>query len=214
MKNLRIVLLAFLLTAVLVMAWWFVLKPNSERNASMMLEIADKREKLKELNLAQGMVGDLQREILSYEAAIEYFQTKLPGEKDWETVVEEIWVAARTNALAPKTLKAQKAPKAPKVTQPKGKGAAPPEREFASEQPIVLELEGEYLGFYQFVQAVENQPRIMKITQMELARVDEKKWSGPIRAKLTMSIYFDGNKTAAPAPATPAPKAAPKPKGT
>jgi len=207
MKNLRIVLLALLLMAMLVMAWWFVLHPNNEKNQAMQAEIADKQAKLQELNQARGMAGDLQQEITSYESAIAWFQDKLPKEKEMDRVLREIWTMARKNDLAPKSVKPLARPAGGKSST---QATLP---EFCEEQPIILELEGDFIGFYKFLQDVENQPRIMRVTQMELAR-DEKKSPGNVKAKLAMSIYFEKAKAPTPPPsATPAKATSTKAKG-
>jgi len=185
MKNLRIVLLAFLLVAVLVMAWWFVLKPNNEKNLAMQAEIQDKQSKLRELKLAQGMVGNLESEIRSYENANDWFQSKLPKEREIDRVLKEVWVLARQNDLAPKSVRP--------VDRGGGRFAAAQAvalPDFCVDQPIVLELEGDFLGLYKFMQAVENQSRIVRITQLDLSR-DDKKSPGMLKAALTMSIYFE-----------------------
>jgi len=193
MKNLRIVLLAFLLVAVLFMAWWFVLTPNNEKKRAMETEITDKQTKLRELNQAQGMVGNLESEIRSYENAIVWFQGKLPKEREIDRVLKEIWVLARQNDLAPKSVKPLERP---------ARNAQAPLPEFCAEQPILLELEGDFLGLYKFMQAVETQPRIMRISMLELSR-DTKQLPGQLKATLAMSIYFE-KAVAPPMPAAPA----------
>jgi len=200
MKNLRIILLAVLLVAVVGMAYWFVLKPNDEKNLAMQAEIADKQAKLRELNQAQGMVGDLETEIQSYDEADAYFKSKLPAEKEMQNVLKGIWVLARQNNLAPKNVKALDRPL-------KGAAASKASVEF-SEQPILLELEGEFHGMYNFLQGIENLPRIVKINQMEMARDDSKKF-GQLNAKLQMTIFFEKVKPPTPVAAAAAPKARP-----
>jgi Tfp pilus assembly protein PilO len=191
MKNLRIVLLAALFMAVLVMAWWFVLSPNDEADRIAQAEIADKQAKLRELNLAKGMVGSLESEIRSYENANDWFQSKLPKEREIDRVLKEIWVLARQNDLAPKSVRPAERNRGATiqtVTLP----------DFCIDQPIALELEGDFMGLYKFLQAVETQPRIVRVTQLEVTR-DNNKLPGQLRAALTMSIYFEKASETAPA---------------
>lgn len=176
----RAAVLAALLLAILAVAWLFVLRPNDARNKAMQEEIKIKQAKLYELNKATGMIGDLEAEIHAHNEAIGYFQSKLPSEKEMEKVLKDIWLLARQNNLSPKVVKADRSDKA-------GFFEA---SAFCSEQPIELELEGDFFGFYSFMQALENQDRITRIAQMDL-RHDDKCPVGHLKAKLGMSIFFE-----------------------
>jgi hypothetical protein len=61
-------------------------------------------------------------------------------------------------------------------------------------------FEGEFLGFYSFLQALEGQPRIMRIRSISLECLDGK--PGRIKADVEMSIFFEDpdSKKAAPWP--------------
>ncbi len=58
-------------------------------------------------------------------------------------------------------------------------------------QPIAVSLEGSFLGFYSFLQALENQPRIMRVRKMALVKV-KKGPPGNMQADFTMTIFFEG----------------------
>ena len=51
-----------------------------------------------------------------------------------------------------------------------------------------MKLEGDFMGFYRFLQALERQPRIMRIHKMELEKMTGKDVSeGQIKAGETVS---------------------------
>jgi len=59
-----------------------------------------------------------------------------------------------------------------------------------AEQPVFLQLEGDFKGFYSFLLALENKARIMRIQQMELEKLTNEQ-EGQMRADLTISIFFE-----------------------
>jgi len=59
-----------------------------------------------------------------------------------------------------------------------------------AEQPISIELEGPFEGFYGFLLALETQPRIMRIQQMNVKKMI-KKGEGYIHAKCIASVFFE-----------------------
>jgi hypothetical protein len=63
-----------------------------------------------------------------------------------------------------------------------------------SEQPILMSLEGDFKGFYTFLQALERQPRIMRIGQMVIERFGDPA-KGRIKAKFKMSVFFESGET-------------------
>jgi Tfp pilus assembly protein PilO len=179
--GVREIVFTVLLLLIPVGAWRFVLRPSSQRNSEMLAQIAVKQAKLRDLNQATGTIGDLKGEIASLEKAVGYFQSKLPGEKEIDKVLNEVSLLAEANHLTTKKIgtlgrTSEKSLLSLSASQ--------------SEQPIEMHLEGDFAGFYVFLQALENQPRIMRITQMMLKKIE----SGPegtMKAEISMSIFFE-----------------------
>ncbi|GAG49990.1 unnamed protein product, partial [marine sediment metagenome] len=48
----------------------------------------------------------------------------------------------------------------------------------------------DFLGFYSFMLAIENQPRVIRIRKMTLKKLD-KAPQGHVRADFEMSIFFE-----------------------
>jgi Tfp pilus assembly protein PilO len=171
-----------LLLAIPVGAWWFVFRPRSAGNAEMLQQIEAKRSKLQELNRATATIGDLRNEIASLEKGVAYFQSKLPSEKEIDKVLQEVWRLAEMNQLTTKSIRTMDRP---------GQMAllAPAEGPHA-EQPITMKLEGDFIGFYSFLLALENQPRIMRIRKMTVKKPD-KGAEGVIQVEFVMSVFFE-----------------------
>jgi len=182
--GLRESVVVLLLLAVPVASWWFVFRPRTARRLEMREQIRVKQEKLRALNRMTGTLGDLQKEIASLQGALRFFQSKLPGEKEIDKVLQEIWQMAESNRMVTKSIRTLDRTDRRGFTAPTGPHA---------EQPITVQLEGDFMGFYAFLQALEKQPRIVRIQDMTLLR-PAKSPGGHIRATFIMSIFFEKNK--------------------
>lgn len=188
--GLREIVFIVLLMGIPLGAWWFVFRPWNAREIEMRRQIERKQAKLRELNRATATIGNLRNEIDALENAVAFFHSKLPSAKEIDKVLQEIWRLAESSRLTTKSIRT--------VKKTKQSGLGSPEGLYA-EQPITVQLEGSFLGFYTFLQAMENQPRIMRIHDLEL----KKKKAGPeghVEANFTMSIFFESNDEAKPCP--------------
>ena len=176
----REVVFLVILLAIPLSAWRFVFRPLNAQNAEMRREITAKQEKLKTLNRATGTIGNLQKEIAALGKAVAFFQAKLPSEKEIDKVLQEAWRLAEANKLITKSIRTLDR-KNSAFTTPTG---------LHREQPIAVQLEGEFMGLYAFLQALENQPRIMRIRQMKLSKL-AKAPQGHVHAEFTMSVFFE-----------------------
>jgi type IV pilus assembly protein PilO len=164
-------------------SWWFVFRPQNMRNDEMRQQIEIKQAKLRQLNDAISTIGDLEKQIDELSKAIVFFKSKLPNEKEVDKILQEVWLLAKSNKLNPKSIRT--------IKRRMGAGAAPISTEHA-EQPIKVELRGDFLGFYAFLMALENQPRITRIRKMTIKRLKDCK-IGRISAEFEMSIFFERN---------------------
>ena len=170
-----------LLIAVPIGAWWLFFRPRNQERERIRQQLQAKQAKLRALNRATGTIGDLKKEIVSLQEGIDFFESKLPNEKEIDKVLREVWKLAEANQLTTKSIRTEK------NTGP-GRFVWGPH--MPHEQPIAMELEGNFLGFYSFLQALENQPRIMRIHKMEL----EEKTGAPdghVKASFVVSIFFE-----------------------
>ncbi len=56
------------------------------------------------------------------------------------------------------------------------------------EQPLKMKINGDFDGFYRFLIALEQLPRITRIPSMEITRANDV--DGHMKAEFTLSIYF------------------------
>lgn len=171
-----------LLLAIPVGAWWFVFKPRSLRVAEETQQIEAKRAKLAALNYATAGIGDLEHEIEELTQAVAFFQDKLPQQEGMPLVLQETWRLAEANDLTAKAIRTQALNSGVQVTDPSGPYA---------EQPILMELEGDFAGLYSFLLELENKPRITRIHQMRLEK--DAQAEGRMRAQMVMSIFYERN---------------------
>lgn len=102
----------------------------------------------------------------------------LPIGKEVDVILENVWQIAQDNGLVVKSVKTDK---------------PVPAAEY-KELPLMMMLEGQFDGFYEFLLELENLPRITRIRSMDLDRVTDPRGveSGPgyMKADFTLSIYF------------------------
>lgn len=179
--GLREVVFVLMLLAIPLGGWYLVFRPRNVANAEMLRQIEAKQAKLQDLNKTTGAIGDIQREIDSLQKGVNDLQSRLPSEKEIDKVLQEVWRLAETNELTTKSIRTVEKTQEPVFASADDSHA---------EQPIVMKLEGDFRGFYAFMLALENQPRIMRIRKMTLTRPD-KAAEGVVQATFEMTIFFE-----------------------
>lgn len=181
--GIREIMFMLLLVAIPLGAWWFVFKPRNALIAEANQQIEVKQAKLQAMNKASAKLSDVKADIAEYNKAIDFFQSKLPPEKEMDKVLQEVWKLAEANNLTAKSIRTLKRGSTVTLTDPEGP---------YSEQPITMDLEGNFKGLYSFLLSLETKARITRIHQLKIAKLpaaDE----GTMKAQLTMSIFFERN---------------------
>lgn len=150
---------------------WLSKTINSDAELTLATE-AEQRE-LADLERSTAGIDDINRKIKDLQDAIQFFESKLPAEKEVETILEQVWKMAEANSLQAKTIRTGKTERTANY----------------SEQSIEMNLAGDFNGFYLFVQQLEKLPRLTRITDMSLSKMTDR--DGEMQAKLTLSIYFE-----------------------
>ncbi len=163
--------------------WWFVFRPQNTRNVEMHKWIENRQAKLGQLNRTLSTMGDLEKQIASLSNAVKYFQSKLPDEKEMDKILKEIWLLAESNDLRARSIRTRNRRSNVSFLTLDSEQA---------EQSIVIQLQGDFMGFYSFLLALENQPRIMRIVRMAIKK-PLKCPEGHISAEFEMSIFFERN---------------------
>jgi type IV pilus assembly protein PilO len=120
----------------------------------------------------------LNQQLGQLEEAVRFFESKLPPTSEIHKVLEQVTVIVQKQGLEPKTIRTL------------------PRKEDNSgyvEQPLKMELVGDFNAFYSFLLEMEKLPRIMKIRELKLEK--DKDGDGQVSADFIVSIFFQ-NKAA------------------
>ena len=170
--GIRELLFVILLMAIPTGAYFWVFKPTNEHIKAQRVEVEASAQKLARLSKAMAGIGDLDTEVKKLQEAVKFFEGKLPERDEIHKVLEQVTKIAESHRLETKLFQALK-----------------PEPFAAySEQPIKMEVYGDFNAFYQFLLDVEKMPRITKIKQMKLEK--SKQNDGVMEASFTLSIFF------------------------
>jgi Tfp pilus assembly protein PilO len=154
--------------------------PTDKQDAEQAAQIADRRRALADLQRSTAGIDDINHKIKDLQQAVTFFESKLPKEKEIETVLGEVWKLAQANSLKAKTIRTGKTERTANY----------------SEQQIEMDLSGDFDGFYLFLQQLEQMPRLTRVEAMILNKISDH--DGQMQAKLTLSIFFE------PSDSTPA----------
>ncbi len=169
-----------MLLVVPVASYFYVFKPRNQEIKQAQIEVENKQAKLDKLREVTEKIDDLGVAIDHGRAAIDLVEAKLPSARDVEVMLEDVWKLAAESRLNVKSVKSEK----------------PVPAAGYMEQPLRVSMEGQFKGFYDFLIAVENLPRITRINEMTLDQT-VKRGSGPdsgsgtMRADFVLSIYVE-----------------------
>jgi len=171
--GIRELIFVSLMIALLISTWVFVLRKASTRRQQKLAEIEAWDKQLNNLRTASSGIDDMGRKITELQKAIDFFASKLPAAKEMDKVLTEVSQMADANSLQSKTVKSLKTERG---------------RSY-SEQSIQMNLTGDFNGFYSFLLQLEKLPRITRLTNMKLEKINDR--DGEMSAQLTMSIFFE-----------------------
>lgn len=170
----------FLFSAVLlalpVCSYYAVFQPVNGKIEQGKKEIEHKQALLTKLREATSQTADLQRANDEIRQSIDSLQAKLPSSKEMDNVLRQVSSIAAKNGLKVPTFKKND------KTAPAGP---------AMEQPLDIEITGDFDGFYKFLLDLEQLPRITRLTDLEVVRSD--KVDGELKTKLVLSVYYEGD---------------------
>jgi type IV pilus assembly protein PilO len=156
--GVRELLFLFVMLGVLGSAYFLIFsKANAKRNA-LEADTVAKQRALADLHTATIGVSDLSRKIDQLQSAIQFFDKKLPQQREVDMILQEVTQISQASGLSTRTVK----PSRSDVTAN------------FSEEPIELTLTGSFNGFYQFLLDLEKLPRLTRVTRMDLQRMDSR----------------------------------------
>ncbi len=161
-----------LLLGVAVVGYQYMIKSANKHLADAKAKVQAKLVKLAEFEKATAAAEDLTRQLEQLQEAIKFFESKLPPTSEIHKVLEQVTVIAQKQGLKPKTIRTLK--------KEDNSGYV--------EQPLKMQLVGNFNSFYSFLLELEKLPRIMKVHELQLQKLEENE--GQIAADFIVSIFF------------------------
>lgn len=175
--GLRETLFIALMLGLLGGSYWFGFRKAEQRREALRQDTARMQVELHRLREATHGVEDLNTRLDELQEALVFFEQKLPSAKDVDAVLSDVTAAAARNGLTVEKFEELRVRVEPNY----------------SEQPIRMNLTGTFEGFYEFMLALEKLPRITRVTDLELKRINST-GNDPMQATLDLSVFFEPGK--------------------
>lgn len=163
------------LLGVPISSFWFVFRPQNSEIAQAKREIDHKEQMLQSLAQATAQTADLVKANEEIKNAISLIEARLPTTKEVDVILDQVSGVALNNHL--KLVKVKSEKPVPAATY--------------MEQPLTMQIKGDFEGFYSFLLDVERLDRITRMPTMKIKRSDKE--DGVIEATFTLSIYFESD---------------------
>ena len=171
-NSFRKIVFLVLLVGLAVVGYQYMIKPANKNLAEAKNRVDTKLDDLAKFEEFASATEDLAKQLGKLQEAIEFFESKLPPTSQIHEVLEQVTVIAQKKGLKPKTIRT--------IMKKDNSGYI--------EQPLKMQLEGNFSAFYSFLLELERLPRIMKIRELKLEkRLDDE---GQIAADFIISIFF------------------------
>lgn len=161
-----------ILMAVPLSSYWLVFRPQNLEIAEARREIEHKRSMLDKLREATSQNEDLERANADIRESIDAIEDRLPSTKEVDGMVRQVSNLAVESGLEPPVMDSAKPVTAAEYM----------------EQPLEMSITGPFSGFYKFLLAMEQMPRITRTPDMNIKRAEDE--NGDMKAEFTLSIYF------------------------
>lgn len=190
-SGLRKAIFFVLLLGVACAAYQYMIKPANRHLAEQKTRVQAKLAKLAEFEQATAAAAGLSKQLDQLQEAVQFFESKLPPKSEIDKVLHDVTIIVQKQGLRSKrVLRLKKsilrsATKDEKDEKDNSGGVGGPRY---IEQPLKMELEGNFNSFYSFLLELEKLPRIMKIRKLELKK--QIKNEGQIAADFIVSIFF------------------------
>jgi type IV pilus assembly protein PilO len=171
----RKVLFFILLVALAYVSYAYMIKPANRHLTDQRAKVSQKQAKLAELQRATAAAVDLNKQLQKVEQAIQTFESKLPPTSEIDNVLTDITVIAQKQNLTPKSIRTQKSK----------------DNRGYIEQPLEMELEGNFQSYYAFLLELEKLDRITKIRELSLKK--KNKFEGHTEARFVVSVFFQNS---------------------
>lgn len=171
-NNLRKPVFYTLLLIILCLGYKFMISSANKSLAEQKIRVSNKLAKLIEIRKVTVNAEDQSKQLGQLQEAIRFFESKLPPKSDIHKALEQLTIIAQKQGLKPKTIRT--------LARKNNSGYI--------EQPIQMELVGDFSSFYSFLLEVEQLQRIMKIRELKLKK--QSITEGNISANFVVSVFF------------------------
>jgi type IV pilus assembly protein PilO len=171
-SGFRKVVLLILLVGVAVVGYHFMIRPANQQLTEAKQRLEAKLTKVGEFEQATAKAEDITKQLEQLDEAMKFFESRLPPTSEIDKVLSQVTVIANKQGLRSKTIRTLKAK----------------DNNGYVDQPLKMELEGNFTSFYSFLLELEKLPRIMKIRELSLDK--QKDGEGHIAADFIVSIFF------------------------
>jgi type IV pilus assembly protein PilO len=173
-SGFRKIIFLILLVGLAIVGYQYMIKPANKHLAEAKNRVDTKLEDLAKFEEFASATEDLAKQLEKLQEAVEFFESKLPPTSQIHEVLEQVTVIAQKEGLKPKTIRT--------LMNKNNSGYI--------EQPLKLQLEGNFSSFYSFLLELEKLPRIMKIRELKLEKQLNDEDEGQIAADFIVSIFF------------------------
>lgn len=178
--------------------WFTLIRPLEQSNRNDKLALTGKRAEIAQLLPFQARMGQLNAEIEQYRKQLEEQKQIVPEEKNVDGFIRTVQSEARASGIELRRFTAM-----PIVT-----------KEFYSEAPFELELDGSYFGVLRFYERIAKMDRLVNVSGLQMSNVKT-----PAGAKAKKTYQYAPSETVVatctasaffvPPPAPPAPAVRP-----
>ncbi len=178
--GLRALLIVIILATPLA-AWWFAFVPENKYIEALSQDLKHKESLLETLREETSRNADLQKANEELHRSVTLIEQRLPSNKEVDAIVRQVSDLAVSAGLDAPGIKSSK----------------PVQSALYMEQPLEMEVSGDFEGFFRFIAEVEKLPRITRIHDLKITSQTGK--DVEILAEFTLSIYFQDDKAVASA---------------
>jgi Tfp pilus assembly protein PilO len=173
-SNTRKVIFFILLLATAYLAYAFMIRPANKYLEEQKMQVQSQMQKLSDLEKATAEVRDMDKQSAKLREAVDFFNNKLPPHSQIHKVLEQVTLIAQKQGLKTKTIRT--------LQKKDCMGYI--------EQPLKMELYGNFDAYYSFLLDLEQMPRITRIRELTLSK--DLKNEGMTTAEFVVSIFFQG----------------------
>lgn len=177
--GIRGLLIMLIVVGMPVASYFLVFKPQNTAIQAARKEVEHKAVLLAKLKEETARNADLAKTNEELHKTVKSIESRLPSGKEIDGLVRQVSDLAVASGLAP----------------PAMKSAKPVPAALYMEQPIEMEVQGSFVGFFTFIAQVEKLPRITRIHDMKITGLSRDDIE--LKAEFTLSIYFQDDRQVA-----------------